>query len=87
MKVKLDPSQSRALAGLQGLPARAHMLIMCSRPDPSGDILEGTQDDFDELVEHISAEFAEGMVSYRDAPLLYAICIKIDPNCAEWLGM
>lgn len=87
VKVKLDLPQSRALAALRGLPARAHMLIMCARPDRSGDILEGTQDDFDELVEHISSEFAEGMVSARDAPLLYAICIKIDPNCAEWLGM
>jgi len=63
------------------------MLVMCAHPDPSGDTLEGTKDDFDELVEHISGEFAEGMVSNRDAPLLYAICIKINPDCAEWLGM
>lgn len=59
------------------------MLLMTARPDA----LEGDEDDFQELVEFIGEELAEGMFSKADADTLVDLCLKIDPNCGDWLGM
>ncbi|MFT4625683.1 MAG: hypothetical protein ACI8PZ_004354 [Myxococcota bacterium] len=87
MKVTLNKSQYRALNNLRALPADAHMLIMCSKLTPTGGVLDGSQDAFDELVGFISGEIADGMVSATAARALASLCVKIDPSCADWLGM
>jgi hypothetical protein len=58
------------------------MLLMTS----SDDALEGSKEAFVELVEFISEELAEGMVSRANEGVLIALCLKIDPSCADWLG-
>jgi len=59
------------------------MLLMTSGVDS----LEGSQEAFDELVEFIGEELAEGMLSATNARALHALCLRIDPSCADWLGM
>jgi len=88
MKVTTDAAQGRALNQLRGLPPDAHMLIMCSKTKPSGAlVLDGSEDDFAQLIDHISEEIADGMLSPRASQALGSLCIKIDPACREWLGM
>ena len=87
MKVSLDKSEYRALNGLRGLPEGAHMLVMCSRPTTTGATLVGSADTLDELVSAISEQIADGMLSATAVRALYSLCVKIDPDCADWLGM
>ncbi len=87
MKVTTNKSQFRALNDRRGLPPRAHRLVMCSRSTSTGGVLEGTEEDFAELVEFISEELAEGMLSATAARALVSLAVKLDPDCADWLGM
>lgn len=87
MRVTLSKPQYRAINDLRGLPEAAHMLVMCSRPTKTGGILEGSEEAFNELVNFISEEMAEGMLSGTECRTLGALCVKIDPDCEDWLGM
>lgn len=86
MRVTLNKTQYRALNKLRGLPDGAHRLIMCSRSTPTGGTLQGSEKAFDELVEFISTEIAYGMLSATATKALASLCVKIDPDCADWLG-
>jgi len=87
MQVTLTKAQHRAVNALRGLPAGAHMLVMCSSSTESGGILDGNSNDFDELVSHINEELADGTISASASRTLAAVCVKIDPSSADWLGM
>jgi hypothetical protein len=87
MRVTLNKTQYNAINKLRGLPDGAHMLIMCSRMIPTGGVLDGSEAAFDELVEFISGEIADGMLSATATRALASLCVKIDPDCADWLGM
>ncbi len=88
MKVSLTKAEYRAVNALRGLPDGAHMLVMCSTMTPTGSgILEGSKDAFEELVSFVGEEMAEGMLSAAAARTLGSMCVKIDPECADWLGM
>lgn len=83
MRISIEPREAHALHRLRGLPDGAHLLLMTSR----GDTLEGSQEAFDELVERISDDLVEDMVSRADRNTLVALCLKIDPSCVDWLGV
>jgi hypothetical protein len=87
MKVALTKAEYRAVNALRGLPEGAHMLIMCSRLTETGGELSGSEDAFEELVSFIGEEIGEGMLSAAAARTLSKLCVKIDPECGEWLGM
>ncbi|TVQ87640.1 MAG: hypothetical protein EA397_17905 [Deltaproteobacteria bacterium] len=87
MKVTLNRREYLALDALRGLPEDAHMLIMCCTPTETGGILEGSQRAFEELVDFVSEEFSEGMLPASKVRALTSLCVKIDPECADWLGM
>lgn len=87
MKVTLNKSECRAVNELRGLPDEAHMMIMCSSLTATGGVLTGSEQAFEELVEFISEEIAEGMLSATSTRVLASLCVKIDPDCADWLGM
>lgn len=87
MVVTVNKAQYRALNALRGLPQGAHMLLMCSTMTPTGGTLDGSEQDFEELVEFVGEELANGTLSASASRALYALCVKIDPDCAEWLGM
>ncbi len=87
MKITLNKKQYRALHQLRGLPEGAHMLVMCSGMTDTGGTLDGDPDAFDELVGFINEEITEGMVSATTAGVLASLCVKIDPDSAEWLGL
>ena len=86
MRVTLNKSQYDALNRLRGLPPGAHMLIMCSELTSDGGVLEGSPEDFAELVDFIGEELSEGMLSARAGKALAALCQKLDPDCLDWLG-
>lgn len=87
MKVAITKREVNALNKLRGLPADAHMLLMCAHSTASGATLEGTEEAFAELIDFIGEEMADGMVSSAAGGVLYSLCVKIDPDCADWLGM
>jgi hypothetical protein len=87
MRVALTKTEFRALNALRGLPEDAHYLVMTSSPTPTGGELDGDEDAFEELVAFIGEELAEGMLSASAAKTLWRLAVKIDPSCAEWLGM
>lgn len=87
MRVEINKAQDRALNGLRGLPPDAHMLVMCSRRTATGAVLDGSEAAFVELVEFISGELAEGMQAASSTRALWSLCVAIDPDCADWLGM
>lgn len=79
-------AQSRALNELRGLPDDVFMMLMTARRTETGEVLQGTEETFAELVSFIADDLAEGMVSRRSVRPLRALCIAIDPDCADWLG-
>ena len=87
MQVTLTKAEARAVNSLRGLPQGAHMLVMCSRSTETGAILDGSATAFEELVGHIGESMADGMLSMAAARTLGTLCVKIDPACADWLGM
>ncbi|MEQ1505862.1 MAG: hypothetical protein ABMB14_26745 [Myxococcota bacterium] len=87
MKVSLTKAEYRAVNALRGLPEGAHMLIMCSSATETGGVLEGSEGAFEELVSFIGEAMADGMLSATAIRALWALCVKIDPDCADWLGM
>lgn len=87
MKMAVNKTEYRALNALRGLPDGAHMLIMTSRHTDTGGELEGSEEDFEELVSFINEELAYDMLSARNARTLAKLCVKIDPACEDWLGM
>jgi len=87
MTLTLTKAEDRALNALRGLPEGAHMLVMCSRRAETGVILEGPVEDFDELVAFIGDQLADGLVSATAERALVSLCVKIDPDCEDWLGM
>ena len=87
MKVALTKGEYQAVNALRGLPEGAHMLIMCSSPTATGGLLEGSKDDFEELVSFIGEEMVDGSLPASAQRVLYAACLKIDPGCAARLGM
>ena len=86
MTITLTRSEDRALNGLRGLPEGAHMLVMCSRRAGTGVILEGSAEDFEELVAFIGDQLADGLVSPTAERALVSLSVKIDPDCGDWLG-
>lgn len=87
MRITLNKSEYGAVNDLRGLPRDAHMLIMTGRSTDTGGVLDGSEHAFEALVSFISEELADGVVSARAARALQSLCIKIDPDCADWLGM
>ena len=87
LRISINKIEYRTLINLRGLPDGAHMLIMCASSTPTGAILEGSEEAFEELVAFISEELAEGLVRGRTAGTLHALGVKIDPGCADWLGI
>jgi hypothetical protein len=63
------------------------MLVMCSRTTATGGELDGRPEAFDALVSHISEDIAGKMHSVSKARTLAAVAVKIEPSCANWLGM
>ena len=86
MKIELNKTQSRPLSDLRGTPADVHMMLMTEHITTSGGTLEGSEETFEALVEFISEELEEGMLSVKSARDLKQLCIKIDPESADWLG-
>ena len=86
MRLSLNKTQYRAVNDLRGLPDGAHMLVMCSEITATGGVLEGPDEAFRELVAFIGEDLAEGMLSATATRALWALCVKIDPHSAEWLG-
>lgn len=88
MRISLDKAGFQAVNALRGLPRGVHSLVMRSRStEGGGGVLEGGEDAFDELVQFISGEIADGMVSPGQARALRAACARIDPESVHWLGM
>ena len=86
MQVEISEAESRALNKLRGLPQGVFMMIVTARPLAQGETLQGEEASFQELIEFIDEEIAEGMVSGRAASLLFDLCVRMDPSCADWLG-
>ena len=86
MRITLNKGEYRALDRLRGLPADAHLLVMCAAFTTTGCVLDGSEDAFDELVGFIGEELGEGMAPTGDRRALFSICLKISPGSLEWLG-
>ena len=75
-----------ALHVLRGLPADVHMVLMTARLTDSGAVLDGSEETFDELVSFIDEELGAGIASRSAVRPLMALCLRIDPDCANWIG-
>lgn len=87
MEVSVTSAQYSALMDIYGPPNNVHDMIMLSRSSGKGQILEGEEEDFDDLLSLISEEIGEGMCNKTNAKRLLAICKKIDPESLDWIGM
>ena len=87
MQLTITRAQERALNTLRGTPDDVHMMLMTVRPTGDGAILQGTEETFANLVTFISDDIAEGMLAKKAIGPLSTLCIQIDPDCANWLGM
>ena len=87
MEVYVTQPQYSALMDIYGPPANVHDMIMLSSPKGKGQLLQGDEEDFDELLSLISEEIGEGMCSKTNAKHLLGICKKIDSESLAWIGM
>ena len=49
MRVDCNKAQYNAVNDLRGLPAAAHMLVMCSSITATGGVLDGDEEAFEEI--------------------------------------
>lgn len=87
MQISLTKAEYRAVNTLRGLPEEAHMMIMCSKPTEAGGVLQGSEEAFEALVLFIGEAMADGLLSATASRALWSMCVKINPDCADWLGM
>ena len=86
MKIALTGTQHSALLDIYGPPENIHHMIMSCHFKDKKWIMEGDEDDFDDLLGLVSEEIGEGMCSKANASRLLAVCKKVDPSAADWIS-
>ena len=87
MKVNIARAQYVALMEIYGPPENVHSMIMCSTPQDGKFILEGSAEDFEDLLSLIGEEIGDGICSKTNAKHLLSVCKKVDPSSLDWIGM
>jgi len=86
MKISFTKTQYAALMNIYGPPADVHQLIMSAHLKDGKFIIDGDEDDFEELLNLISEEIGDGLCSKKDAATLLGVCKKVDPASLDWIG-
>ena len=87
MEVSLTNAQYSALMDIYGPPENIHFMIMTSRSKDGRVILEGDEEDFEDLLNIISEDIAEDLSPKKNIRNLLAVCKKVDPTSLDWIGM
>lgn len=87
MKISFTKAQYSALMNIYGPPANVHQLIMSALPKDGKYVIDGDDDDFEELLNLISEEIGDGLCSKKDAITLLGVCKKVDPASLDWIGV
>jgi hypothetical protein len=86
MKISITKSQYYALMDIYGPSKNVHDMIICAGSKDGKYLIEGDEDDFDDLLSLISEEIGEGLCSRKDATTLLGVCKKVDPSSLDWIG-
>jgi len=86
MKISLTKIQYWALMNIYGPPTNVHLMIMTAKSNDGKYLIEGDDEDFEDLLSLISEEIGEGLCSRKDATTLLGICKKVDPSSLDWIG-
>lgn len=87
MKVELTNAQYYALCDIYGPPEDLHYMFMTAASAGQKHIIEGSDEEFDELLNLISEEVGEGICSQKNARHLLSVVKKIDPSSLDSMGM
>lgn len=87
MKITLTNSQYSALMDIYGPPENVHLMIMSSSQTKSKILIEGDDNDFEDLLSTINEDISEGLCPKRNITALLEVCKKIDPASLDWIGM
>lgn len=86
MKVSITKTQYSALMNISGPPNNVHDMIMNTALVDGKYLMEGDEEDFEDLLNLISEEIGEGLCSNKDATTLLGVCKKVDPSSLNWIG-
>jgi hypothetical protein len=87
LKVELSKAQYNALLDIYGPPEAVHYMLMTAKPFTNKYVIDGTADEFEQLLNIISEEIGEGICSQTNAKHLLSVCKKVDPSSLDWIGM
>jgi len=87
MKIVITNTQYSALMDIYGPPKNIHHMIMTCKFQDGKVVLEGDEDDFDDLLGLISEEIGEKMCPKKNINSLLCVCKKVDPGSMDWIGM
>lgn len=86
MKISITKTQYWALMDIYGPPKNVHHMIMNVDLKDGKYLMEGDDEDFEDLLSLISEEVGEGICSSKDATILLSVCKKVDPSSLNWIG-
>ena len=87
MEIELNKAQYTALLDIYGPPEAVHYMLMTANFVDNKYVINGTDDEFEELLNIISEEICEGTCSRKNASQLLRVCKKVDPSSLNWIGM
>jgi hypothetical protein len=87
LKIELSNPQYNALLHIYGPPETVHYMFMTAKIVNKTYVINGTNDEFEELLNVISEEIGEGNCSRTNAKHLFSVCKKVDPSSLNWIGM
>lgn len=86
MKIVISDKEQSVLIDIRGMPERVYSMVYAFQQENGKNVLEGDDDDFDELLRLISEEIGEGLCPKKNIPILLGVCKKIDPESLNWIG-
>lgn len=86
MKIVISDKERSALIDIRGMPERVYSMVYDFQQENGKNVLEGDDDDFEQLLGLISEEIGVGLCRKKNIPILLCVCKKIDPESLNWIG-
>lgn len=87
MKILISEKEHNALIEIRGMPESVYSMVYSFKKEKSNYVLDGKNEDFEDLLSLISEEIGEGFCLKKNISTLLSICQKVDPESLDWIGM
>jgi hypothetical protein len=84
-KIVITDKEWGVLIEIRGMPDNVHSMVYSASHAKNNQVLKGSDEDFDDLLDLISEEIGVGLCPKKNIKILMGICKKIDANSIEWM--